>query len=369
MSLESGGKGRVAIFLPSLRGGGAERVMVTLANGFAQRGLEVDLVLAKAEGPYLSDVGTGVRIVNLNASRVLFSLPRLVRYLRRHKPVAMLSALSHANIIAIVARGMARTPTRLVVSERGVPLRSEATSRRGRLVYRAMKFLYPYAEKIIPVSRDVARVLKEDFNIRCEKMQVINNPVDISRIRQLEKELPEHRFISDKFYKIIAVGRLDEIKGYDTLLRSISLIEKKKNFRLLVLGEGPLRDHLEHLAASLDIQDIVDFVGFQKNPFGWISASDVYVLSSRSDAMPNAMLQALACGVPIVSTDCPGGPAEILENGRWGRLVPVNDAIAMAKAIQETQTDPCHPDVKARAMHFDVDAITESYLVSLGIGR
>lgn len=358
---------RVAIFVPSLRGGGAERVMVTLANGFTERGLAVDLVLAKAEGPYLDEVCADVRIVDLDASRVLFSLPKLIGYLRRERPVAMLSALSHANIIAIVARSIARVPMRLVVSERGVPFSKGDGSPKMRLVHKAMKFLYPLADKIVPVSHDVAKVLIKYFNLNEEKINVINNPIDIGKINKLIKDEPDHKFISTGNYTIVSVGRLEEIKGYDTILKSMSIIGKNSGFRLLILGEGSLRADLIGLAKSLDVQDVVDFVGFQKNPFGWISASDVYVLSSRSDAMPNAMLQALACGVPVVSTDCPGGPSEILDGGRWGRLVPVDDAVALAKAIQEARDDPEPPDGKIRAADFDVKNIVSKYLDSMGV--
>lgn len=360
-------KKRVAIFVPSLRGGGAERVMVTLANGFAERGLDVDLVLARAEGPYLDDVGAGVRIVDLKSPRVLFSLPRLVGYLRREKPVAMLSALSHANLIAIVARCIARVPMRLVVSERGVPLSTEASSGKKKLVNKGMKALYSYADNIVAVSNDVKRILVKNFNIDDRKIEVINNPIDLSAIREMSEHKPKHSFLSRELKKIVAVGRLEEIKGYDILLRAIGIIGKESGYRLLILGEGSQKASLQDLAKSLDIHDVVDFIGFQKNPFGWMSASDVYVLSSRSDAMPNAMLQALACGMRVVSTDCPGGPAEILDDGRWGRLVPVNDAAALAKAIQEARNDPNPPNVKVRAADFDVDTITKSYLVSMGV--
>lgn len=360
-------KKRVAIFVPSLRGGGAERVMVTLANGFAERGLAVDLVLAKAEGPYLDDVDAGVRIIDLRASRVLFSLPRLVGYLRRAKPAAMLSALSHANIIAIMARRIAKVPMRLVISERGVPSFTGAVSSKNKIVNKAMKSLYSRADRIIAVSHDVKRVLIEDFNLDSGIINVINNPIDLSLIAKMSKEKPNHRFLSKEFKKIIAVGRLEEIKGYDILINSIGIIGKDSGYRLLILGEGSLKADLKHLAKSLDVQDVVDFIGFQKNPFGWMSASDVYVLSSRSDAMPNAMLQALACGVRVVSTDCPGGPAEILDDGRWGHLVPINDAAALAKAIQEARNNPNPPKVKVRALDFDVEIITRSYLDSIGI--
>lgn len=338
--------------------------MATLANAFAKRGLTVDLVLAEAVGPYLSEIGRDVRVVDLKTRRVLLSLPPLVSYLRREQPAAMLSALSHANVVALAAREFARIPMRLVVSERGVPFSD--TGLKAQLVTKAMRALYPRADHVISVSSYVSAALSNVVEISDDKASVIYNPLRIPSAEALAVHRPDHPFLSASFSTIISVGRLDPIKGHDTLLRAISTIERNSNVRLLLLGEGPLKSKLQQLARSLQIEDIVDFVGFQKNALAWMAAADVFVLSSVSDAMPNAMLQALACGLPVVSTDC-GGPAEILENGRWGRLVPVNNPRAMARAIEQTLADANPPDVKERARFFDADVITDAYLNALGV--
>lgn len=357
---------RVAIFLPSLRGGGAEHVMTLLANGFAARGLSVDLVLAEAAGPYLDDVARGVRVIDLKARRVVASLPPLVSYLRRERPAAMLSALSHTNVVAITARQLARVPTRLVVSERGVPMPDFIRSWKGRAIYKAMDLLYPRADHVISVSRYVSSALSRAITISDDKLSVIYNPLPRPSADALAAHRPEHPFLSPAFTTIISVGRLDTVKAHDTLLTAISLSERRAQIRVLLLGEGPLKGSLQQLARSLEIDDLVDFVGFQRHPLAWMAAADLFVLSSVSDAMPNAMLQAMACGLPIVSTDC-GGPAEILEQGRWGRLVPVNDPPALARAIDLAIADPAPPDVRTRSRFFDADRITDAYLQALRV--
>lgn len=343
--------------------------MITLANTFAKRGLAVDLVLARVEGPYLSEVDSNVGVVDLKASRISLSLPQLVYYLRRAKPNAMLSAQSHVNVIAILARWLAAVPIRLVISERDLSFSDRPGLGKRRLVNQAMKILYPYADHIVSVSTRVSDELSKRIDIREDRLSVIYNPIDMISVETLKKSRPDHPFLSKDFAIIISVGRLDAIKGHDSLLRSISMIESRRNIRALLLGEGPLKAELQQLAKSLHIEDIVDFVGFQKNPFAWMAASDVFVLSSLSDAMPNAMIQAIACGIPVVSTDCPGGPAEILENGRWGRLVPINDPQAMASAIEEILAGSNPPNTRERAKAFDVNVIADAYLDRLGISK
>lgn len=340
--------------------------MATLANAFAARGLGVDLVLARAEGPYLERLRHDVRVIDLKSRRVASSLPGLVRYLRREQPAAMLSAASHANVIAIVARILARLPMRLVVSERALIFSDRAASGKIAFVTSAMQLCYPRADHVIAVSSGVATALARMIRLADHQLSVIHNPLDMSAIETLSAERPKHPFLADGLPTIIAVGRLDEIKGHDVLLRAISLIDPRVPLRVLVVGEGPRKTTLQQLARELGIHHIVDFIGFQTNPFAWMAAADVFVLSSRSDAMPNAMLQAMACGLRIVSTDC-GGPAEILENGRWGRLVAVDAPAAMARAITEALADTAPPDVRARARSFDVDAIADAYLKVMGV--
>lgn len=352
---------RIAVYLPSLRGGGAERVMVTLANGFAERGHQVDLVLARAEGPYLTEVGPGVRVINLDKGRVLASMLPLVHYLRRERPAAMLSALNHANIVAILARMFALVPTRLVVSERN-SLASLGTGHRARMFRALMRGFYPLADKVVSVSRDGARELIEQLGLAADKVTSIPNPVEIERITQLSKELPAHPWAEGSGSPLIlAVGRLEPQKDYPTLLQAFAILRRQRECRLAVLGEGGLRSALEQQIQDLSLGGSVALLGFEPNPFGWMARCDVYVMSSRFEGFPNSLVQAMACGARVVSTNCPTGPGEILEDGKWGALVPVGDTEALATAMGSALDDLDPPNVMQRAAGFAVSKAIDAY--------
>jgi len=358
-------KQKIAIYLPSLCGGGAERVMVTLANGIADRGYHVDLVLANAEGPYLKDVMPVVHIINLGASRVLFSLPPLVRYLREAQPDALLSALSHANVVAIIAAKIARTHTRIAVSER-VTLTSEqyrAATVLSRFIPWLMKELYHSANSVIAVSFGVADNLTKTIGLQRENIDVIYNPTVSDDIYQKSLQPVDMSCLKNRdLPTLLAAGRLTKQKDFQTLIRAVAIVRKQRNINLVILGEGELRPQLEKLVRQLDLGAHVALPGFVENPFAWMRASSLFVLSSAFEGLPNVLLEAMACGTPVISTDCPSGSAEILENGKWGRLVPVGDASALAQAIMATLDETTHPEVMIRASDFGVDRAVTAYL-------
>lgn len=351
----------IAIYLPSLRGGGAERVMVNLANGFAARGHRVDLVLVKAEGPYLAEVSDKVNVIDLDRKGALASLWPLRRYLRRERPDAMLSALYHANLIAILARALGGTKTRLVVSERN-SLSGLQGGVAGAVFRYLIKHLYRRTDGIVAVSRGIADELVSELGLPPERITAIPNPIDVERIAALASERPVHPWLApDAPPVILAVGRLERQKDYPTLLAAIAQIRARREMRLIILGEGSLRPQLEQCIAEAGLQDIVMLAGFQSNPFGWMAASKVYVLSSRHEGFPNSLIQAMACGARLVSTNCPTGPDEILEGGKWGRLVPVGDADALALALTEALDDPSPINAQERLKKYQPSAVLSSY--------
>lgn len=355
----------IAIYLPSLRGGGAERVMVTLANGFADLGLKVDLVLARAEGPYLSEVSPAVRVVDLQASRVLISLPGLVRYLRRERPQTMLSALNHANVIAVVARMLAGVPVCLVVSERNNVSLSGSSSKnlRSRVVLYMMRWAYRKVDGVTAVSRGVADDLANTINLPRDRISVIFNPVVTPELIEKSRMPLEHPWLGEgKPPVILGVGRLTPQKDFSILIRAFARVRAEYDCRLVILGEGELRGELEQLVASLGIADSVQLPGFAENPFVWMSRVRLFVLSSRWEGLPNVLIQAMACGAAVVSTDCPSGPDEILEGGRWGKLVPVGDVEALAKAIAASLKNTDTTASVKRAMSFNVENAVNAYL-------
>lgn len=360
----------ISIFIPSLHGGGAERVMVTLANGFAGQGHRVDLVLARAEGPYLDDVSEEVRVVDLGASRVLTSLPGLVRYLRREKPHAMLSALNHANVVAIAARMLAGVPTRLVVSERNHVTRSiqAGTDLSSRAVFRLMAWLYPHADGIVAVSAGVADDLARAAALPRDSIAVVYNPSATPAVEALAGASPPDAYLAaDSLPVILGVGRLTAQKDFSTLIRAFARVRSCTPCRLVILGEGELRNELKTLANSLGVNADVVMPGFVGNPYACMSRAALFVLSSRWEGFANVVVEAMACGCPVVSTDCPSGPAEILEDGKWGRLVPVGDADALAEAMLAALSEGRHPDVARRADDFGVDQALAKYARMLGL--
>ncbi len=366
------GRGQVALFLPSLRGGGAERVMVNLARGFAERKLKVDLVLTKAEGPYLGEMSDLVRIIDLKASRVFRSLPKLVRYLRKERPEALLSALDHANIVALWAKKIARVPTRVVVSVHSTTSIASAHAQNlpGRLMPFLMHFFYPWADKVVAVSEDAADDLVKTAKLLREKIKVIYNPIVTPELfAKAEEPLDHPWFQPGEPPVILGVGRLTESKDFPTLIRAFALVRKGCPARLMILGEGEDRPKLEVLIEELGLREDVTLPGFVDNPYKYMKRARVFVLSSRWEGLPTVLIEAMALGTPVVSTDCPSGPREILEGGKWGRLVPVGDVEALAEAISKALDNPTFPEgARERVIErFSLETAVDEYLKALGL--
>lgn len=356
---------RISVFLPSLDGGGAERVFTELCGEFAALGYAVDLVLASARGPYLAEVSSRVRVVDLGVRGVLASLPKLVRYLRSESPGVMLSGLDHANIVSIMACAATRGRTRCVISMRSVPtaVRNEAGSMRGWLILQLAKVAYGFADGIVGNSRAVVQDLEGFRSITAAKVAVIYNPLDIDRIEQASRVEMDHPWLMEGAPPVVlGVGSLAVLKDFPTLIRAFSLVRARCKCRLVILGEGPDRAALERLVRELGLQEHVLLPGFVANPFGWMRRARVFVSSSLTEGCPNALMQSLACGTRVVSTACPGGSAEILEYGKWGRLVPVRNASEMAEAVEASLVEDLRPNLQQRAADFALDVIAKEYL-------
>lgn len=355
---------RIAFFLPALYGGGAERVMLNLARGFAARGMIVDLVLAKAEGAYLSQVPSSVQLVDLKASRVLTSLPGLVRYLRTEQPNALVSTLSHANIVALWAVRLAHVPMRIVVREAAtIGPCMEATKSIGmsRMV-KLMSYCYPWADRIVAVSNGVADDLVGTVGLCRDRIRVIYNPVVGPEIVERAKEPVVHPWFEPGGYPVIlGVGRLRQQKDFSTLIEAFARVRSQRPARLVILGEGEERPELEALVEDLGMQNDVLLPGFVDNPYAYMARAAAFVLSSKWEGFGNVLVEAMTVGTQVVSTDCLSGPREILEGGKWGKLVPVGDVSRLASAIITVLDDPAHPNVTQRARDFGIDRALDSY--------
>jgi glycosyltransferase involved in cell wall biosynthesis len=356
---------KIGLFLPSLDGGGAERVFVELANEFARLGARVDLALADARGPYLPEVTPAVRVVDFGVSGVLQSLPKLARYLRKERLEALLSGLDHANIVAILARVAAGNRTRSVISIRSVPTAGyrETPSLRRWALLRLMRLAYPFADAIVVNSDAVASDASELLGVPRRRLHTVYNPLNVCRIQRLSFERVDHPWcVAGAAPIILGVGRLDVLKDFPSLIRAFSLVRSSRECRLVILGEGPDHAKLEGLIRQLGLDREVLLAGFVSNPFSWMRRARVFVSSSLTEGCPNALMQALACGIPVISTDSVGGSAEILQGGKWGALVAVGDIRAMATAIEASLDTTNHPDVRQRARDFAHDTIARQYL-------
>jgi len=357
--------GLIAIFLPNLSGGGAERMMLNLACGLAKNGHRVDLVLVKASGPYLSEVPDGVRLVNLGARRTLLSLPAFFRYFRRERPAVLLSALEYTNILALVTRWLASVPTRIVVTiHNNLSTEYSRTSQvKKRLELFAIRRCYPWADRIVAVSSGVADDLSVLISLGREQIKVIYNPV-ISEELLTKAHLPvQHPWLAaGQPPVILSVGRLVPQKDQAMLIRAFAQVRSQRPVRLIILGEGEERASLEALVAELRLSNDVHMPGFVDNPLSYMHKAAIVALSSRFEGLPTVLIEALACGAPVVSTECPSGPREILQDGKYGKLVPIGDADTFAQALLQV-LEGDFPTETAQALEpFQTATVIDQYL-------
>jgi len=359
---------RLAIFLPSLSGGGAERAMLNLAHGLGERGFAVDLVLARAKGPYLADVRETVRLVDLNASRVLASLPALIRYLRFERPETLLSVLDYANIIALWARHLCGRSIKVLVNEQNTISHSSNNSvrRRQRIVPHLVRRFYPQADYIIGNSQGVVDDLAQITRLPRERIKLLYNPVVTPELRE-KARMPLHHswFEAGEWPVILAVGRLTKQKDFPTLIRAFAQVRQALSARLLILGEGPDRPALEMLIKQLGLEADVAMPGFVENPYAYMSRASLYVLSSRWEGLPTVLIEALYCSLPIIATDCPSGPKEILANGQHGLLIPVGDVTALTRAIESGLAGKTPHSTEESWYSYSLDTVVDRYICLL----
>lgn len=356
---------RVALFLPSLEGGGAERAFVDLANEFAARGLRVDLVLADCSGPYVEEISKSVRVVDFGTTRWIAVIWKLVAYLKRERPDVLLSGLDVPNMAAVVASTLAGMRSRCVISQRAVvrPVWQLEHPKTWRFWLWLMRQTYSRARLVICNSTAAATEVMHDLAVAPEKCAVILNAVDVKRIEALASEQIEDRWLSATSPPLLlSVGTLTPRKDMAVLVRALAIVRRSRECNLLILGDGAERTKLEGLVRELGLEQCVRMPGFAANPFPWMARADVLLSASLAEGCPNVIQQALACNTAIVATDCPGGTAEVLENGRWGRLVPTGDPQAMADAILATLKERGARQGRVRAGEFDTGRTADRYL-------
>jgi len=364
---------QLSLVTPSFQGGGVERVMLNLANGLAAEGVRVDLVAISGHGPYVDQAGEGVRVVDLAAPRLVRALPALVRYLLKERPEAVLAALDYLNVGTLLANRLAGSPARVVVTTHkyfSLATRRSDLRRDRWLLPIAMRMTYPWAHGVVTVADAMAEDLSSSLGLPRERITVIPNPAVTSALLKKAAEAPDHPWLTEEpgVPLVIGMGRLHKEKDFATLLRGFAVLRRILPARLIILGEGPERLALASCASDLGIERDLHLPGFVGNPYAILARSDLFVMSSVNEGLPTALIEAMACGCPVVSTDCPSGPAEILENGLYGRLVPVGDHEALAGAMKATLDSPPPQEMlKARAEIYHVDRVVDQYRAMLGV--
>ena len=331
---------QMVFFLSSLHGGGAERVMLNLAGEIKRRGEDLTLLVASSDnGEHELPENIKNATIFFNASRTIKSLPSLVRYLRKEKPDVLFTTLEQGNFVAVLAKYISWSNVRVIIrvaNTLSFSLKGSSFFRRIVRLYGA-RLLYPLADEVIVNSVGSADNLAKTAWLDRSKIKVIQNPTITPSVIEKYKQPVTHEWIVKKRVPVIlAVGRLHIQKDYSTLLKAFARLLTERDARLIILGEGEERKNLETLVKELGVQEYVDMPGFVENPYAFMSKVDLFVLSSRWEGAPNTLIEAIGAGTPVVSTDCPSGPREILENGRYGELVPVGNVTKLATALSDT---------------------------------
>ena len=334
-------KNKIAIFVSFSGEGGVERMIAHLCEGFLAAGVAVDLLLIKDRGSALKLVPAEVNQIKLG-DHATTCLPRLIDYLKRERPDALLSSKHRANQIAILARALAKVETRLLVKiETNLTASLAKQNWFKRVLFtQQLRLFYPHADGIIGVSQGVTDDLHQIIGGNPTRFHTVYNPVLPKELESRAREPIAHPWLGGAVPVVIGAGRLTRQKDFATLLRAFSLVLQQRPARLLLLGDGPEKGRLEGLADEIGISEAVDFHGFVANPFPFIARSNLFALSSAWEGFGNVLVEAMALGVPVVSTDCPSGPREILRDGALGPLVPVADPVALAAAIVSTLAAP-----------------------------
>lgn len=362
---------RLAFFLGALSGGGAERMIVHLANNLAiDESIEVDLLVANAIGPYLNEVEKKVNLINFKSNNgVKACVFSLKKYFDKFQPLSVLSTLTHANIAVIVAAKLSSSNVKVCIRESVIP--SNYFDELGRSVAAQKyisKLIYPLADCVVAVSEGVKEDIREFYSIPKAKVRTVYNPViDDDFFEKVNSDHPNHRWIEEGKKVVIGMGRIAPQKDFKTLIRAFNRVRKNIDSKLIILGKSSDKKYaaeINKLINELGLCKDVDMPGFIQNPFPIISKATVFVLSSKFEGLPGVLIQAMGCGCPVVSTDCPAGPNEILAGGRFGTLVPVGDDEKMSEAILDIMKKDYIDRSKLinRSLYFHANSSTKKYL-------
>lgn len=324
---------KIALIVPSMRGGGAEKVMANLVRYLDKNKFDIRLILIKKEGPYLDLIPNTVSVIDLNSNRVRYSIIKLVSELNKYEPDVILSTLGHLNLAILFIRKFLRGNPKIIVRHAIAPTISmKKLSRVNRFVQMNLyKKLYNKADIVLAQCKDMQADLADVFQINQSKLKYIYNPLDLATIQNAM--IDKNPYDKNKI-NLVSVGRVTDQKGFDVLIRAIKLVSNQyPNINLTILGDGEMKQQLIKLADSLDLHNQVVFESFKTNPYPYYYYSDMYILSSRYEGFPNTLLEALACKTKVIATDCKNGPREIIGENQYGYLVEVENPKNLADEI------------------------------------
>ena len=354
-----GERKKVLFLLPSLTGGGAERVFTTLLRHLDRARFEPHLALLQATGAYMEDIPKDVPIHDLKVSRVRYGLPAILRLVWRLRPKTILATMGHLNIALICAKPFFPRDTRLLVREAVIPsalFREE--NKNIRIWGWLYRHIYKHADKIVCLSDSMVADLVENFAIPREKLVRIYNPVDTGKVRELAQT--GNNPFSGAGPNLVAAGRVCRQKGFDLLIHAMpAVLQRFPRAQLMILGEGPLEAELKEQSRNLGLQEKVILLGFQANPWLYLKHADAFILPSRYEGLPNVLLEALALGTRVVVSDCPGGIREIRDSVGSMAVVPPEDPSALAEAIISVCSSPA-PVVESLG-RFDLQQVVSEY--------
>ena len=359
---------KIAFFIPSFNGGGAQKVIVNLANAMCKKNYQVDLLVVNNTGPFKTNVNSKISIVDLSAKRLITSLIPLIKYLNSEKPSILITAMTHVNLVAIIAKMLYRSNCKIIVTEHSNTKNNlQSLSLPNIIVFKSLiRYLYPKADKIVAVSDGVAKSLSVDFQLANSKIQTIYNPIVSDDLIIQSKKTVNHKWLNEKKIPVfLSVGRLSPEKDYPTLIRAFDKVRMIIPSKLIILGEGASRAELSDLIIALNLEKDVDLYGFCENPYAFMRSCDVFVLTSLWEGFGNVLAEALVCNTKVISTNCESGPSEILENGKWGTLVHVSDVNALAEAmISNIHKRKIKTEI--RANDFTIEKSVNSYIQLFG---
>jgi len=334
-------------------------MMVKIANELQERGYKIEIIVVDATGPYKSLIKPEIEVAEIGGSNTVDILYNLWTHLRNTETNVLLSTMEIPNIVSVVATRRLSIPTVIRIASV-----NSMRSRQGKhkLIPTLKRLTYPHAESIVTISDGVARDLSDIIGVPAPRMRTIHNPAYDPDIPCESREPVEHKWLNDqKKNVVIGVGNMKPAKDFSTLLDAMARVDNEDT-HLIILGKGDLKHELVQQATALGIRGRVSFPGFVDNPYAYMAKADVFALSSAWEGFGNVIVEAMACETPVVCTDCPGGPAEILDKGTYGHLVSVGDDAAMSEAIQEMLDDPTEPELLvSRAQDFMIEKIVDQY--------